>query len=67
MSTMEILNRKLDGCEASLVDLKVKVAVMEGKIDVLTAKSGGTDNIIKYVVTPLLLIVGALVGIKLVV
>jgi DNA-binding MltR family transcriptional regulator len=66
MSDLNDVYKKLEDCETALGNLKVQVAVLETKLDALVSKSGGTDTIIKYVVTPLLVIVGALVGVKLV-
>lgn len=66
MSNLDDVYKKLEDCETVLGNLKIQVAVLETKLDALVQKSGGTDTIIKYVVTPLLVIVGALVGVKLV-
>lgn len=45
--------------------LEQKVAELNGKIEILTNNNNTMVTLIKYVITPLLIIVGALVGIKL--
>jgi len=46
-------------------DLDDKISYINGQIQVLLNQANTTQLILKYVVTPLLLIVGALVGVKL--
>jgi len=46
-------------------NLESKVSELSGKLDLLLAQSNTTVMLMKYVITPLLIIVGALVGIKL--
>jgi chromosome segregation ATPase len=45
--------------------LEEKVSELSGKLDILITQGNTTQLILKYVVTPLIIIVGALVGIKL--
>ena len=48
-----------------LVELKAKVSKLEGKIIMLLNQNNTISLIIKYIVTPLLIILGALIGVKL--
>ncbi|MEM2174380.1 MAG: hypothetical protein ABIM21_00460 [candidate division WOR-3 bacterium] len=45
--------------------LEQDVAELKGQVQILAVSANTTTTIIKYVVTPLLIIVGALIGIKL--
>ncbi|MEM3979979.1 MAG: hypothetical protein QXF79_01820 [Ignisphaera sp.] len=45
--------------------LEQEVAELKGQVQVLAINANTTTMIIKYIVTPLLIIVGALIGIKL--
>jgi len=53
--------RDLQGQVRSLGE---RVASLEGKVDVLIGSNSSLVLIIKWIVTPLLVIVGALVGVK---
>lgn len=46
-------------------ELKVKVASLEAKVDMLMQQNQQLNLILKYVVTPLIIILGALIGVKL--
>jgi len=48
-----------------LIELKAKVSKLEGKIIMLLNQNSTISLIIKYIVTPLLVILGALIGVKL--
>jgi len=48
-----------------LVELKTRVSKLEGKIIMLLNQNSTISLIIKYIVTPLLVILGALIGVKL--
>jgi len=48
-----------------LIELKAKVSKLEGKIIMLLNQNNTISLIIKYIVTPLLIILGALIGVKL--
>ena len=48
-----------------LVELKTRVSKLEGKIIMLLNQNNTISLIIKYIVTPLLIILGALIGVKL--
>lgn len=50
-----------------LIKLEERVGRIEGKLDALMSQNKLLVNIIKYVVTPLIVILGALVGVKVVV
>jgi len=63
---LEDIKRELNDLRHSIMDLIERVAKLEGKVSELTARNEVLIIIIKYVVTPLLIIVGGLVGIKLV-
>ena len=44
--------------------LEGKVDALEEEIAVMLAQSGTTNTLIKYVILPLIIILGALVGVK---
>jgi uncharacterized protein (DUF3084 family) len=58
--SLSLLNDKIH-------DLDDKISFINGQIQVLLNQANTTQLLLKYVVTPLLLIVGGLVGIKLVI
>jgi len=45
--------------------LKERVAALEAKVDMLVTQNKQLGMILKYVVTPLIIILGALIGVKL--
>ena len=45
--------------------LKERVAALEAKVDMLVTQNKQLSLILKYVVTPLIIILGALIGVKL--
>lgn len=45
--------------------LKERVAALEAKVDMLVTQNKQLSLILKYVVTPLIFILGALIGVKL--
>jgi hypothetical protein len=51
-------------CVQDIANLKADVSAIKGQIDVLVKSSGNLEMIIKYVVTPLIIGVLALFGIK---
>jgi hypothetical protein len=51
-------------CVQDIANLKTDVSAIKGQIDVLVKSSGNLEMIIKYVVTPLIVGVLALFGIK---
>lgn len=62
----------LDDCTQAIKDLELKVqtntntlTAMQIKLEVITQQNNTLETILKYVVTPLLGIVGALVGVNL--
>ena len=48
-----------------LMDLKERVSALEAKVDMLVTQNKQLSMILKYVVTPLIMILGALIGVKL--
>ena len=61
LSYMRSLDRRIERIEASIVTLNHEVGQLAGKI-----KNNATVSlIIKYVIFPLLLLIGGLIGIKL--
>jgi len=57
--------QSISDLNARVQKLEQDVAELKGEVSALTANSNTTMTLIKYVITPLLIIVGALVGIKL--
>ena len=47
-----------------LIDLKERVSALEAKVDMLVTQNKQLSLIMKYVVTPLIIILGALIGLK---
>ena len=47
-----------------IIDLKERVSALEAKVDMLVQQNKQLSLILKYVVTPLIMILGALIGLK---
>ena len=54
----------MDEVVRRLTALEGKVDNLEAEIAVMLAQSGTTNTLIKYVILPLIIILGALVGVK---
>ena len=54
----------MDEVVRRLTALEAKVDGLEEEIAVMLAQSGTTNTLIKYVILPLIIILGALVGVK---
>jgi hypothetical protein len=69
MSSRTSARRVCEQCQRDITELKVKVASIEAKLEILVKDrntAGALVNrLIKYVVFPLIVVVGALVGVKL--
>jgi len=50
---------------SEIVGLKERVSALEAKVDMLVTQNKQLSMILKYVVTPLIIILGALIGVKL--
>lgn len=50
---------------SEIVGLKERVSALEAKVDMLVIQNKQLSLILKYVVTPLIIILGALIGVKL--
>jgi len=48
-----------------ILGLKERVSALEAKVDMLVMQNKQLAMILKYVVTPLIIILGALIGVKL--
>ena len=48
-----------------IIELKERVSALEAKVDMLVTQNKQLGMILKYVVTPLIIILGALIGVKL--
>lgn len=64
VSLSVIFNEMMD-LKEEISTLKERVAALEAKVDMLVAQNKQLSLILKYVVTPLIFILGALVGVKL--
>jgi len=58
------LEQKIESLNDEISELRERIASMEGQITLLLQKSDIMSNLIKYVVTPLILILAGLVGLK---
>ena len=59
-----IFNEIMD-LKEEVSSLKERVAALEAKVDMLVSQNKQLSLILKYVVTPLIIILGALIGVKL--
>ena len=50
---------------SEIIELKERVSALEAKVDMLVTQNKQLSLILKYVVTPLIIILGALIGVKL--
>jgi len=50
---------------SEIIELKERVSALEAKVDMLVTQNKQLGMILKYVVTPLIIILGALIGVKL--
>lgn len=48
-----------------IMELKERVSALEAKVDMLVVQNRQLSMILKYVVTPLIAVLGALIGVKL--
>jgi len=49
---------------SEIIELKERVSALEAKVDMLVTQNKQLGMILKYVVTPLVVILGALIGLK---
>ena len=61
---IEELKERINRLNDEIGELKEKVASLEAKVDMLIHENTTLKMLLQYVVTPLLIIVGALVGVK---
>ena len=54
----------MDEVVPRLSALEAQVKELENEIEVMLAQSGTTNTLIKFVILPLIIILGALVGVK---
>jgi hypothetical protein len=66
VSDIEQLRNEVSHIKDDLGDCKEAIARIEGKLEVLVGKSDSMKMLLQYVVTPLLVILGALIGVKIV-
>jgi len=59
------LQAKILAFDGRLSSLEQRIAKLEGQVDLLVQQANTTNSLIKYVITPLIVGVLALVGIKL--
>jgi len=64
VSLAVIFNEVMD-LKGEVSTLKERVAALEAKVDMLVTQNKQLSLILKYVVTPLIIILGALIGVKL--
>jgi len=64
VSLAVIFNEVMD-LKGEVSTLKERVAALEAKVDMLVTQNKQLSLILKYVVTPLIFILGALIGVKL--
>jgi len=63
--TLETLFNQIMDLKEEVSTLREKVASLEAKIAMLVNQNQQLSLILKYVVTPLIIILGALIGVKL--
>jgi len=63
ISLTVIFNEMMD-LKEEVSSLKERVAALEAKVDMLVTQNKQLSLILKYVVTPLIVILGALIGVK---
>jgi len=63
VSLTAIFNEMMD-LKEEVSTLKERVAALEAKLDMLVIQNKQLSLILKYVVTPLIIILGALIGVK---
>jgi len=66
MATLEDLERRMEELNDDITECKTSIATLTAKVEMLIESNKSMETIMKYVVTPLIIIVGALVGVKLV-
>ena len=60
------LKKEVNDLRHEVSELKERISMLEGRIDELSRRNEILIYIIKYVVTPMLFILGALVGVRLI-
>jgi len=61
------LKKEINDLRHEVSDLKERISLLEGRIEELSRRNEILIYIIKYVVTPMLFILGALVGVRLII
>jgi predicted nucleic acid-binding Zn-ribbon protein len=72
MSEIDNLKQQIDELRSEikvindeLENIKTQIAFINGQVQILVSQNNTIQMILKYVVTPLLIILGGLIGIKL--
>jgi len=61
---VSILEREVNNIKDSMKDIKEKLEEISIKVDTLVGQSSTIQTLVKYVVLPLILILGAVIGLK---
>jgi len=62
---VSILEREVDNLKNDIHDIKERLGDISQKVDILVGQSSTIQTLVKWIILPLIIILGALIGVKL--